>query len=281
MIPNDDLALTQPFRKLWAALRFYPTAVRLGNRGRHSFIGVPRSVLRPRKILLGSNVFVAGGVVMGDTPISVLDNTIIQSNVSITGNGRVEIGPDCVIGPNCVIGAHPSTGSTGAVLIAAGVTVGANSTIANGVRIGPNAIIAPNSYVASDVAAGQKISTRSRLRYHRDFAVRGDAIYIALIVLAIALGIATGLAWPTWIALATASLWGSARTLPWLVAVICLTCYLITSPLGYFSGGWGDYANELSGNAAVLSFMTAVAVEIVAQLRFRVNLLMRRPQKAP
>lgn len=102
-----------------------------------------------RRCVLGQNVFIAGGVVVGD-------NVKIQNNVSVYAGTVIEddvfLGPSCVLtnvtNPRSQIRRHDLYERT---LLRRGATVGANATVVCGVTLGRYAFIAAGAVVTRDV----------------------------------------------------------------------------------------------------------------------------------
>ena len=102
-----------------------------------------------RRCILGQNVFVAGGVVMGDT-------VKIQNNVSVYAG--VEIEDDVFLGPSCVLTnvTNPRSqidrrGLYERTVLRRGCTIGANATIVCGVTVGRYAFVGAGATVVRDV----------------------------------------------------------------------------------------------------------------------------------
>jgi UDP-2-acetamido-3-amino-2,3-dideoxy-glucuronate N-acetyltransferase len=102
-----------------------------------------------RRCLLGQNVFVAGGVAVGD-------DVRIQNNVSLYEGTIVE---DAVfLGPSCVLtnvtnprAEFSRRGAFERTLIRRGATVGANATVVCGVTVGRYAFVGAGAVVTRDV----------------------------------------------------------------------------------------------------------------------------------
>lgn len=102
-----------------------------------------------RRCVLGQNVFVAGGVAIGD-------DVRIQNNVSLYEGTIVE---DAVfLGPSCVLtnvtnprAEFSRRGAFERTLIRRGATVGANATIVCGVTVGRYAFVGAGAVVTRDV----------------------------------------------------------------------------------------------------------------------------------
>jgi UDP-2-acetamido-3-amino-2,3-dideoxy-glucuronate N-acetyltransferase len=99
--------------------------------------------------VLGQNVFVAGGVVVGD-------RVRVQNNVSLYDG--VEIEDDVFLGPSCVLTNVKSPragvsrrGRFEATRVRRGATIGANATIVCGVTVGRHAFVAAGAVVTGDV----------------------------------------------------------------------------------------------------------------------------------
>ena len=102
------------------------------------------SIVCSEKIIIGSRVFIAGGVTIVDsdfhplTPAARLADTIALSPI-----GNQKLRPP--------IKAKP-------VIIEDDVWIGYNATILKGVRIGAGAIISPGAVVSEDVPAGETVA---------------------------------------------------------------------------------------------------------------------------
>jgi UDP-2-acetamido-3-amino-2,3-dideoxy-glucuronate N-acetyltransferase len=102
-----------------------------------------------RACILGQNVFVAGGAVIGN-------NVKIQNNVSVYDGVTLEddvfLGPSCVLtnvsNPRSQVVRHDLYEQT---RICRGATVGANATIVCGVTVGRYALIAAGAVVTKNV----------------------------------------------------------------------------------------------------------------------------------
>jgi UDP-2-acetamido-3-amino-2,3-dideoxy-glucuronate N-acetyltransferase len=136
-----------------------------------------------RDCVLGQNVFVAGGAVIGN-------NCKIQNNVSIYDGLALEDYVFC--GPSCVFTnvTNPRSeivrrGEYQRTLVRRGATIGANATVVCGVTIGRYAFIAAGAVVTRDVpdyalvqgvpAREQKWMSRHGYRLER---VNGDGLLV-------------------------------------------------------------------------------------------------------
>lgn len=102
-----------------------------------------------RGCVLGQNVFVAAGAVVGD-------RVRVQNNVSVYDG--IEIEDDAFLGPSCVLTnvTNPRAGirrrgSYETTRIRRGATLGANATVVCGVTIGCHAFVAAGAVVTHDV----------------------------------------------------------------------------------------------------------------------------------
>jgi acetyltransferase-like isoleucine patch superfamily enzyme len=98
------------------------------------------SIAAYNKILIGSHVFIAGGVNIVDTDFHpIAPDERMADTIALSPAGDKHIRPHFTSQP---------------VVIEDGVWIGFNATILKGVRIGKGAVIQPGSVVLKDVEAG-------------------------------------------------------------------------------------------------------------------------------
>jgi UDP-2-acetamido-3-amino-2,3-dideoxy-glucuronate N-acetyltransferase len=115
------------------------------------FVHVMSGARIGRECVLGQNVFVAGGAVLGDR-VRVQNNVSIYDGVEI--EDEVFLGPSCVLtnvkNPRAAIARRDALSKT---RLCKGCTIGANATIVCGVTIGRYAFVGAGAVVTHDVPA--------------------------------------------------------------------------------------------------------------------------------
>ena len=122
---------------------------------------VRRFLLQLGGVKIGRSVCGLERVTFESAQITIGDGCSIGAECYIEGNGRVDVGPDCLVGPQVMIitSIHP-VGPHGdvsrlteycGVTIGQGAWLGSRVTIMPGVTIGPGVIVAAGSVVTKDI----------------------------------------------------------------------------------------------------------------------------------
>lgn len=124
------------------------------------FFGVKRRLLRVAGYDIGDGAKIVGPVLCTGT-LKVGKNTWIGRDLTVHGNGTVEIGDNCDIAPGVMFltGGHAigsperraGDGETYEIHIGNGCWIGARATIGRSVRVGDGCVVAACACVMADV----------------------------------------------------------------------------------------------------------------------------------
>lgn len=130
------------------------------------WFGIKRKLLRAAGFEIGEGAKIVGPLLCTGT-LSIGAQTWIGRNLTVHGNGRVEIGERCDVAPDVVFltGGHEigdgnrraGAGQTYRICVGNGCWIGARSTIGKNVTLGDASVVAACACVMKDVAANTMV----------------------------------------------------------------------------------------------------------------------------